>query len=119
MTQLEIARMGRRGEAVAEANGRPLYVPFALTGELVEAEIDCVLSKDEPSVVAEDGLNLGQAIGIRPIVADQANPAAAARLGSQGRTGAETQVWSRTKSADRPSQAGRSRLLARGPAARE
>ncbi|MFO0991803.1 MAG: RNA methyltransferase [Hyphomicrobiales bacterium] len=40
MTQLDIARMGRRGEAVAEEDGKRIYVPFALPGESVEAEID-------------------------------------------------------------------------------
>src|SRR5690606_24027806 len=40
MTRLEIVRMGRRGEAVAEAGGKPVYVPFALPGEIIEAEID-------------------------------------------------------------------------------
>lgn len=40
MTRLEIARMGRRGEAVAEVGGKPAYVPFALPGETVEAEIE-------------------------------------------------------------------------------
>ncbi|MBL8905838.1 MAG: class I SAM-dependent RNA methyltransferase [Rhizobiales bacterium] len=40
MTQLEVLRMGRRGEAVAEAHGKPIYIPFALPGEAVEAEID-------------------------------------------------------------------------------
>lgn len=39
MTPLEILRMGRRGEAVAEVDGTPIYVPFALPGEIVEAEI--------------------------------------------------------------------------------
>jgi len=40
MTQLEIARMGRRGEAVAEVHGKPVYIPFALPGEIVAAGID-------------------------------------------------------------------------------
>jgi len=37
--QLEITRMGRRGEAIAEVDGKPVYVPFALPGERVDAEI--------------------------------------------------------------------------------
>jgi len=39
MTQLEITHMGRRGEAVAEFDGKPVYVPFALPGERVVVEI--------------------------------------------------------------------------------
>jgi 23S rRNA (uracil1939-C5)-methyltransferase len=31
--------MGRHGEAVSEAGGRPVYVPYGLPGETVEAEI--------------------------------------------------------------------------------
>jgi 23S rRNA (uracil1939-C5)-methyltransferase len=40
MTQLEIDRMGRRGEAVAEVGGKPTYIPFALPGEIVVADVD-------------------------------------------------------------------------------
>ena len=58
MTQLEITRMGRRGEAIAEVDGKPVYVPFALPGERVDAEIagDCAslreLIKPSPERVA-------------------------------------------------------------------
>lgn len=40
MTQLDIARMGRRGEAVAEVDGKRIYVPFALPGETVDAVLE-------------------------------------------------------------------------------
>lgn len=40
MTQLGLVRMGRRGEAVAEVDREPIYVPFALPGEIVDAEIE-------------------------------------------------------------------------------
>ncbi len=40
MTRIEIDRMGRRGEAVAEVDGKPVYVPFALPGESVDVTID-------------------------------------------------------------------------------
>ncbi|WP_368904507.1 class I SAM-dependent RNA methyltransferase [Taklimakanibacter lacteus] len=39
MTKLELAEMGRHGEAVGQVGGRPVYVPYALPGETVEAEI--------------------------------------------------------------------------------
>lgn len=40
MSELEILRMGRRGEAVAEVDGKPVYLPFALPGEIVDAQIE-------------------------------------------------------------------------------
>ncbi len=40
MTRLLLGEMGRHGEAVGEAAGRPVYVPYALPGETVEAEIE-------------------------------------------------------------------------------
>jgi 23S rRNA (uracil1939-C5)-methyltransferase len=39
MTRLEIRSLGRHGEGVAEHEGKPVYVPYALPGEIVEAEI--------------------------------------------------------------------------------
>jgi hypothetical protein len=36
--RLVIARIGNRGDGVADAPGGPLYVPFALPGETVEVE---------------------------------------------------------------------------------
>jgi 23S rRNA (uracil1939-C5)-methyltransferase len=39
VTRLVLAEMGRHGEAVGEASGRPVYVSYALPGEVVEAEI--------------------------------------------------------------------------------
>lgn len=39
MTVLIIERMGRRGEALARYDGKPVYVPYALPGEEIEAEI--------------------------------------------------------------------------------
>lgn len=39
MTRLTLTEMGRHGEAVGEAGGRPVYVPYALPNEVVEAEI--------------------------------------------------------------------------------
>jgi 23S rRNA (uracil1939-C5)-methyltransferase len=36
--RLAIARMGHRGEAIAQAGDRALYVPYALPGETVEVE---------------------------------------------------------------------------------
>jgi len=39
MTPLVIAHMGRRGEAVGEGEDGPIYVPFALPGEVIEADV--------------------------------------------------------------------------------
>ena len=39
MTKLTLGEMGRHGEAVGEAGGRPVYVPYALPGEVVEVDI--------------------------------------------------------------------------------
>ena len=39
MTRLTLAEMGRHGEAVGETGGRPVYVPYALPGEVIEADI--------------------------------------------------------------------------------
>jgi 23S rRNA (uracil1939-C5)-methyltransferase len=39
MTSLTIERMGRRGEAVARHDGKPIYVPYALPGETISADI--------------------------------------------------------------------------------
>lgn len=39
MTRLTLTEMGRHGEAVGEAGGHVVYVPYALPGEVVEAEI--------------------------------------------------------------------------------
>lgn len=39
MTRLTLIEMGRHGEAIGERDGRPIYVPYALPGEVVEAEI--------------------------------------------------------------------------------
>lgn len=39
MTKLSLTEMGRHGEAVGEAQGHLIYVPYALPGEVVEAEI--------------------------------------------------------------------------------
>lgn len=39
MTRLKLTEMGRHGEAIGEAEGRPVYVPYALPGETVEADI--------------------------------------------------------------------------------
>lgn len=39
MTRLTLTEMGRHGEAIGETEGRPAYVPYALPGEMVEAEI--------------------------------------------------------------------------------
>lgn len=39
MTRLVLAEMGRHGEAMGEAGGRPVYVPYGLPGETVEADI--------------------------------------------------------------------------------
>lgn len=39
MTRLKLIEMGRHGEAMGEADGRPVYVPYALPGEVVEADI--------------------------------------------------------------------------------
>lgn len=38
LERLTIARLGRRGDGVADTPGGPVYVPFALPGEAVEAE---------------------------------------------------------------------------------
>ena len=38
--RLEIERLGRRGEGVARQGGHPVYVPYALAGETVLAEVD-------------------------------------------------------------------------------
>ena len=41
MTELLIERLGHRGDGVATAaDGRPLFVPYALAGETVEVDID-------------------------------------------------------------------------------
>jgi 23S rRNA (uracil1939-C5)-methyltransferase len=41
LTELLIERLGHRGDGVATAaDGRPLFVPYALAGETVEADID-------------------------------------------------------------------------------
>ncbi|MGE0239736.1 MAG: class I SAM-dependent RNA methyltransferase [Parvibaculaceae bacterium] len=39
MTRLALTQMGRHGEALGEAAGRAVYVPYALPGEVVEADI--------------------------------------------------------------------------------
>lgn len=39
MTRLKLTEMGRHGEAVGEVDGRPVYVPYALPGEVVEADV--------------------------------------------------------------------------------
>ncbi len=39
MTRLRLGEVGRHGEALGEAGGRPVYVPYGLPGEVVEAEI--------------------------------------------------------------------------------
>ncbi|WP_206530350.1 class I SAM-dependent RNA methyltransferase [Nordella sp. HKS 07] len=39
MTRLTLTEIGRHGEAIGEKEGRPVYVPYALPGEVVEAEI--------------------------------------------------------------------------------
>lgn len=39
MTRLKLSEMGRHGEAMGEADGRHVYVPYALPGEVVEADI--------------------------------------------------------------------------------
>jgi 23S rRNA (uracil1939-C5)-methyltransferase len=39
MTALTIERMGRRGEAMARHDGKPVYVPYALPGETIRADI--------------------------------------------------------------------------------
>jgi 23S rRNA (uracil1939-C5)-methyltransferase len=39
MTSLTIEHMGRRGEAVARHDGKPVYVPYALPGETIHADI--------------------------------------------------------------------------------
>jgi 23S rRNA (uracil1939-C5)-methyltransferase len=39
VTSLTITALGQRGDGVAEHEGRPVFVPFALPGERVEAEI--------------------------------------------------------------------------------
>ena len=36
--RLEIARIGRRGDGIAEAPAGPLYVPYTLPNETVEVE---------------------------------------------------------------------------------
>jgi len=35
---LTIARLGKRGDGIAETPGGPIYVPYALPGETVEVE---------------------------------------------------------------------------------
>jgi 23S rRNA (uracil1939-C5)-methyltransferase len=37
---LQIERLGQRGEGIAHADGKTIYVPYALAGETVRAEID-------------------------------------------------------------------------------
>jgi 23S rRNA (uracil1939-C5)-methyltransferase len=39
VTRLKLTEMGRHGEAMGEVDGRPVYVPYALPGEIVEADI--------------------------------------------------------------------------------
>lgn len=39
MTRLKLSEMGRHGEAMADVDGRHVYVPYALPGEVVEADI--------------------------------------------------------------------------------
>ena len=39
MTRLKLTEMGRHGEAIGEVDGRPVYVPYALPSEVVEADI--------------------------------------------------------------------------------
>lgn len=39
MTRLTLTEMGRHGEAVAELDGRSVYVPYGLPGEVVEADV--------------------------------------------------------------------------------
>ena len=36
--RLTIARLGRRGDGIADTPDGPVYVPFALPGETVEVE---------------------------------------------------------------------------------
>jgi 23S rRNA (uracil1939-C5)-methyltransferase len=38
-TKLEIERLGQRGEGIAYVNGHPVYVPYALAGETVLADV--------------------------------------------------------------------------------
>jgi 23S rRNA (uracil1939-C5)-methyltransferase len=38
--ELQIARLGQRGEGIAQSDGKTVYVPYALAGETVLAEID-------------------------------------------------------------------------------
>ena len=40
LTTLTILRLGAQGDGVAEHEGRQVFVPFALPGEVVEAELD-------------------------------------------------------------------------------
>lgn len=53
MTRLRITALGHRGDGIAEDDGRRVFVPFALPGEAVEAEIDgergALVSVIEPS----------------------------------------------------------------------
>jgi tRNA/tmRNA/rRNA uracil-C5-methylase (TrmA/RlmC/RlmD family) len=37
---LTILRLGAHGDGVAEHDGQPVFVPFALPGETVEAEVE-------------------------------------------------------------------------------
>jgi len=39
VTRLKLTEMGRHGEAMGEVDGRLVYVPYALPGEVVEADI--------------------------------------------------------------------------------
>ncbi len=39
MTRLKLTEMGHHGEAIGEVEGRPVYVLYALPGEVVEADI--------------------------------------------------------------------------------
>lgn len=39
MTRLKLTEMGRHGEAMGEVDGRSVYVPYALPGELVDADV--------------------------------------------------------------------------------
>lgn len=39
ITRLEIKSLGRHGEGIAEHEGKPVYVSYALPGEIVDAEI--------------------------------------------------------------------------------
>ena len=36
--RLTIARLGHRGDGVADTDGGPVFVPYALPGEVVEVE---------------------------------------------------------------------------------